>query len=101
MRDALLEVTPLMVHAVKWLRKKSDLQPPIALLDHTQVLRELMSVYKSSLMGDESEEDVRTGFKPVLDTMMKVVCRASNRLFIGLPLCMYSLRYPLPLKTSR
>ena len=67
MRDALLEVTPLMVHAVKWLRKKSDLQPPIALLDHTQVLRELMSVYKSSLMGDESEEDVRSGFKPVLD----------------------------------
>ena len=25
MRDALLEVTPLMVHAVKWLRKKPEL----------------------------------------------------------------------------
>ena len=84
MRDALLEVTPLMVHAVKWLRKKSDLQPPIALLDHTQVLRELMSVYKSSLMGDESEEDVRTGFKPVLDMMVDAaveMCSAVSESF--------------------
>ena len=24
---------------------------------------------------------------PVMDTMMKVVCRASNRIFVGLPLC--------------
>lgn len=46
------------------------MQPPIALLDHTQVLRELMNVYKSSLMGDESEEELQKGFERVLDLMV-------------------------------
>ncbi|KAL5511670.1 COG6 [Sanghuangporus vaninii] len=47
-----------------------DAQPPISLLDHTQVLRELMNVYKSSLMGDESPNDLREGFRPILDVMV-------------------------------
>ncbi|EJD05807.1 oligomeric complex COG6 [Fomitiporia mediterranea MF3/22] len=47
-----------------------DTQPPISLLDHTQVLRELMNVYKSSLMGDESPDELREGFKGILDVMV-------------------------------
>ncbi|KAH7906708.1 cytochrome P450 [Hygrophoropsis aurantiaca] len=35
---------------------------------------------------------------PALDTAMKVICRTSNRLFVGLPLCMYSSSPPLPLR---
>ncbi|KAI5122053.1 hypothetical protein M0805_006037 [Coniferiporia weirii] len=47
-----------------------NVQPPVALLDHTQVLREIMDVYKSSLMGDESEDDLRKGFQSILDLMV-------------------------------
>ena len=47
-----------------------DTQPPVSLLDHTQVLRELMNVYKSSLMGDESPDELRDGFKTILDVMV-------------------------------
>ena len=46
------------------------MQPPASLLDHTQVLRELLNVYKSSLIGDESEEEIRKGFQKVLDLMV-------------------------------
>jgi hypothetical protein len=35
-----------------------------------QLLREIMHVYSSSLLGDESEEDERAGFSSVLDTMV-------------------------------
>ena len=36
-----------------------------------QLLREIMQVYSSSLLGDETEEDERAGFSSVLDTMVK------------------------------
>lgn len=42
----------------------------MVLLDHTQVLREIMSVYRSSVLGDETEIELRDGFKPVLDLMV-------------------------------
>ncbi|THH11854.1 hypothetical protein EW145_g400 [Phellinidium pouzarii] len=45
-------------------------QPPVALLDHTQVLREMILVYKSSLMGGESEDELRKGFQSILDLMV-------------------------------
>lgn len=45
------------------------MQPPISLLDHTQVLREIMNVYKASDMGDESD-DMHKGFQKVLDLMV-------------------------------
>ena len=31
---------------------------------------------------------------PALTTMRQIVCRASNRSFVGLPLCLYSLSLP-------
>lgn len=46
------------------------MQPPLAILDHTQVLRELMSVYSGSLMGDEGAEERRAGFQSILDIMI-------------------------------
>ena len=42
--------------------------PPTALLDHAQVLREVMAVYASSLLGDESAAESAAGFARILDT---------------------------------
>ncbi|KAJ8080656.1 Golgi transport complex subunit 6 [Marasmius tenuissimus] len=44
--------------------------PPIPILEHTQILREIMAVYQSSLLGDEDPEELVAGFKEVLDTMV-------------------------------
>ncbi|KAG7088505.1 hypothetical protein E1B28_012492 [Marasmius oreades] len=44
--------------------------PPIPILDHTQILREVMSVYQSSLLGDEDTEEQVAGFKKALDIMV-------------------------------
>ena len=41
---------------------------------------------KSLMLGNIEWRSV-----PVLTTIQKIVCRASNRSFVGLPLCMYSL----------
>ena len=46
------------------------MQPPVTLLDHTQILRELLNVYKSSFVGDESAEKLQKGFQQVLDLMV-------------------------------
>uniref|UniRef100_A0A8H7Y3X8 Conserved oligomeric Golgi complex subunit 6 n=1 Tax=Psilocybe cubensis TaxID=181762 RepID=A0A8H7Y3X8_PSICU len=47
-----------------------SLAPPIVVLDHTQVLREVMTVYQSSLLGDEDEDEINSGFNQVLDIMV-------------------------------
>ncbi|KAF8163792.1 oligomeric complex COG6-domain-containing protein [Crassisporium funariophilum] len=47
--------------------------PPIAVLDHAQILREVMSVYQSSLMGDEDEDERNAGFYQVMDIMVDPV----------------------------
>ncbi|TFK31706.1 oligomeric complex COG6-domain-containing protein [Crucibulum laeve] len=47
-----------------------SLTPPLSILEHTQVLRELMAVYQSSLLGDEAEEERDAGFQVVLDIMV-------------------------------
>ena len=47
-----------------------DTQPPSALVDNSQVLRELMAVYQSSLLGDETEDERRAGFQSILDLMV-------------------------------
>ncbi|KAH9945786.1 oligomeric complex COG6 [Epithele typhae] len=44
--------------------------PPLAIMDHTQVLREMMVVYESSLLGDEKEEELQAGFRDILDKMV-------------------------------
>ncbi|PPQ84070.1 hypothetical protein CVT26_013151, partial [Gymnopilus dilepis] len=47
-----------------------SLTPPLAVLDHAQILREVMTVYKSSLLGDEDQAEVDAGFHQVLDIMV-------------------------------
>jgi len=44
-----------------------DVQPPATLLDHTQILREIISVYSGSLLGNESKDEKREGFRPILN----------------------------------
>ncbi|KAF7367249.1 Conserved oligomeric Golgi complex subunit 6 [Mycena sanguinolenta] len=44
-----------------------SLAPPLAILDHAQILREVMNVYESSLLGDEGEEEQTAGFRRILD----------------------------------
>ena len=44
--------------------------PPLAILDHAQVLREMMVVYESSLLGDEQDEELQAGFRDILDKMV-------------------------------
>jgi hypothetical protein len=39
-------------------------------LDHVQVLKEIMTVYQSSLAEDDSKEDQTSGFRRVLDIMV-------------------------------
>jgi hypothetical protein len=48
----------------------TDLSPPLVILDHVQVLREVMTVYESSLSGEETEKDFGGGFKRILDVMV-------------------------------
>jgi hypothetical protein len=50
-----------------------SVKPPLAVLDHAQILREVMSVYQSSMLGDEDEDERGTGFQQVLDIMVNPV----------------------------
>lgn len=50
-----------------------SVKPPLAVLDHAQILREVMSVYQSSMLGDEDEDERDTGFRQVLDIMVTPV----------------------------
>ena len=43
------------------------------MLDHAQILREVMSVYQSSMLGDEDEDERDTGFRQILDIMVAPV----------------------------
>lgn len=47
-----------------------SVSPPLAVLDHAQVLREMMAVYESSLLGTETEEELLAGFRDILDKMV-------------------------------
>ncbi|KZT08864.1 COG6-domain-containing protein [Laetiporus sulphureus 93-53] len=47
-----------------------SVSPPLVILDHAQVLREVMLVYDSSLLGDETEEQLHAGFRDILDKMV-------------------------------
>ncbi|KXN84526.1 Conserved oligomeric Golgi complex subunit 6 [Leucoagaricus sp. SymC.cos] len=58
-----------------------SLDPPLAILDHAQILRDIMAVYQSSLIGDEDENDLQAGFSKVLDIMIDPVvdtCAAAS-----------------------
>ena len=41
-----------------------SVKPPLAIFDHAQILREVMSVYQSSFLGNEDEDEMDTGFRP-------------------------------------
>ncbi|GLB45160.1 putative conserved oligomeric complex COG6 [Lyophyllum shimeji] len=47
-----------------------SLTPPLAILDHLQILREIMAVYQSSFLGDEDEAEQVAGFHKILDIMV-------------------------------
>ncbi|KAG6826847.1 hypothetical protein H0H92_014179, partial [Tricholoma furcatifolium] len=47
-----------------------SLTPPLVILDHVQILREIMSVYRSSFIGDEDEAEQEAGFEKILDIMV-------------------------------
>ncbi|RDX56370.1 oligomeric complex COG6 [Lentinus brumalis] len=49
---------------------ETDVSPPLAILDHAQVLREMMLVYDSSLLGNENEDELQAGFRDILDKMV-------------------------------
>jgi len=44
-------------------------------LDHAQILREVMQVYHSSLLGNEDEDQINSGFNQVLDIMVDPVIK--------------------------
>ena len=44
---------------------ETGVSPPLAILDHAQVLREMMLLYKSSLLGN-----LQAGFRDILDKMV-------------------------------
>ncbi|KAG5635825.1 hypothetical protein H0H81_010012 [Sphagnurus paluster] len=48
----------------------TSLTPPIAILDHMQILREIMGVYQSSFLGEEDETEQAAGFQKILDIMV-------------------------------
>lgn len=47
-----------------------EVTPPLAIQDHGQVLREIMVVYESSLLEDETPEQRTSGAKRTIDSMV-------------------------------
>ena len=47
-----------------------EVTPPLAIQDHGQVLREIMVVYESSLLEDETPERQASGAKQTIDSMV-------------------------------
>ncbi|KAG5644406.1 hypothetical protein DXG03_008573 [Asterophora parasitica] len=48
----------------------SSLTAPLAILDHMQILREIMVVYQSSFLGEEDESEQIAGFQKIVDIMV-------------------------------
>lgn len=72
---------PFLIHSSFKDDDDPSLVPPLVILDHTQVLREIMAVYQSSLLGDEDEDEINAGFNQVLDIMVDpvvVMCLANG-----------------------
>lgn len=47
-----------------------EVTPPLVIQDHSQVLREIMVVYESSLLEDETPEQQALGAKQIIDSMV-------------------------------
>jgi conserved oligomeric Golgi complex subunit 6 len=48
----------------------TDVTPPNIILDHAQLLREVMTVHSSSLGGDDTDAEQNKGFTRVLDAII-------------------------------
>ncbi|KAG6864681.1 hypothetical protein C0991_007923, partial [Blastosporella zonata] len=48
----------------------TSLTPPLAILDHVQILRDIMGVYQSSFLGEEDDTEQVAGFEKILDIMI-------------------------------
>ncbi|KAF8518194.1 oligomeric complex COG6 [Gautieria morchelliformis] len=59
---------------------EADLAAPLALRDSCQVLREIMSVYESSVLGNEDPEEQRRGFKQILDAAIDPALEMCRRM---------------------
>ncbi|KZS99108.1 oligomeric complex COG6 [Sistotremastrum niveocremeum HHB9708] len=57
-----------------------DLSPPLTLYDHAQILREMMAVYDSSLLGDEDEPNRREGFTRILDILIPPIIEMCEKM---------------------
>ena len=64
---------PFLCVASKQDQDDRSVKPPLTVLDHAQILREVMSVYQSSMLGNEDEDERDTGFRQVLDIMVTPV----------------------------
>lgn len=53
-----------------------SLTPPLTVLDHAQILRDIMTVYQSSMVDDEDANELQAGFSKVLDIMVDPVVEA-------------------------
>ncbi|KAH8107098.1 oligomeric complex COG6 [Cristinia sonorae] len=47
-----------------------ELSPPFSILDHVQILREIITVYQSSVAEDDTLESQISGFSEILDKMV-------------------------------
>ncbi|KAG8918014.1 Golgi transport complex subunit 6, partial [Tulasnella sp. 408] len=66
----------------------SDLSPPLALRDSSQVLREIMAVYDSSLLGDEDPTEREAAFAQILEAAVDPameMCKRMSELREGMP----------------
>lgn len=66
-------LTDLFAHFVYQDHDDPTLTPPHIILDHAQILREVMQVYQSSLLGNEEEDEISAGFNQILDIMVDPV----------------------------
>ncbi|KAF5378347.1 hypothetical protein D9615_008765 [Tricholomella constricta] len=55
-----------------------SLSAPLAILDHVQILREIMTVYQSSFLGEEDESEQIAGFQKILDIMVDPAIQLST-----------------------
>ncbi|KAG8983873.1 Golgi transport complex subunit 6, partial [Tulasnella sp. 427] len=58
----------------------SDLSPPLALRDSSQVLREIMAVYDSSLLGDEDPTEREAAFAQILEAAVDPAMEMCKRM---------------------
>lgn len=59
---------------------EADLGAPLGLRDFSHVLREIMEDYQRSLLGDETPEQEREGFKKILDTSLEPALEMCKRM---------------------